>query len=98
MVNDSRTAAKGKARVETTESEKAAKDGDQVVIFIDQHAVRLDKGKYTGAQLKAKGNVPPGNLLYRVDGAERHEVGDTDTVEVHEGERFVSAPPVGGAS
>ncbi len=69
-----------------------------ITIFVDQRQVELPQGKYTGAQIKTKGNVPAGNLLYRIDGKERHEIADGQEVEIHPNEHFVSAPPVGGAS
>ena len=70
----------------------------EIVIFIDQRPVKLAQGKYTGALLKAKGDVPPGNLLYRISGKERQEIGDNEEIEIHPNEHFVSVPPVGGAS
>jgi len=70
----------------------------EIDVFIDQRPYRIAQGKYTGSQLKGIASVPPGNLLFRVDGPNRQEIGDSEEVEVHPNEHFVSAPPVGGAS
>jgi hypothetical protein len=42
----------------------------------------------TGAELKALADEKNGEL-FRIDGDERHRVGDDETVRLYEGERFV---------
>jgi hypothetical protein len=69
-----------------------------LTIFINEKPVHLVKGHYTGSALKQAGKVPSGDILYRIHGHERFEVKDSQTVEIHEHERFVSVPQVGGAS
>jgi hypothetical protein len=52
----------------------------------------------TGAEIKNLAHVPPANLLYRVEGTRRVQVADNETVHLHNDEKFVTAPPVGGTS
>lgn len=52
----------------------------------------------TGAQIKALAHVPPANLLYRVEGNRRVLIPDGETVQLHDDEKFVTTPPVGGTS
>ena len=69
-----------------------------LTIFINEKPVRLAKGTYTGATLKLRGAVPAGDILYRIHAHERTVIADDESVDVHEHERFVSVPQVGGAS
>jgi hypothetical protein len=69
-----------------------------LTVLINEKPVRLPKGTYTGAALKQRGGVPTGDILYRIHAHERTPIADDESVEVHEHERFVSVPQVGGAS
>jgi hypothetical protein len=71
---------------------------ERLQIFINGKAYHVNGDDSTGAQIKALGDIPVGDILYRLSGEHRHEVGDTERIELHEGERFVSVPQVGGAS
>jgi len=52
----------------------------------------------TGAEIKKLAHVPPANLLYRVEGKRRVQIADHEIVHLHDDEKFVTAPPVGGTS
>lgn len=67
-------------------------------IIINGKEFRVDSDDLTGAQIKAIGDIPPADILYRLAGDHRREIGDSEHVELHNGERFVSVPRVGGAS
>jgi len=68
-----------------------------VTIFVNDKPHELPMGKYTGAQLKEKTNVPAADILYRVTGTTRHEIPDAETIEIHDGEHFIAVPVHGGA-
>ena len=67
-------------------------------IQIDGNEYTVHSRTLTGAQIKAVANVPPANLLYRIDGQNRVQISDNETVHLHDDEKFVTTPPVGGAS
>lgn len=69
-----------------------------VKIIINGKELRVDHDDLTGAQIKAIADIPPADILYRLVGDHRREIGDSERVELHNGERFVSVPRVGGAS
>lgn len=68
-----------------------------VRIFMNDKPFELPEGRYTGLQLKEKTGVPVADVLYRIEGTSRHEIGDTDTVAIHNDEHFVAVPGHGGA-
>jgi len=68
-----------------------------VRIFMNDKPFELPAGQYTGLELKQKTNVPTSDLLYRIEGTTRHEIGDNQRLEIHNDEHFVAVPPVGGA-
>ena len=57
----------------------------------------LPKRHYTGIELKERTGVPLADLLYRIKGHKREEIGDTQRVEIHHDEHFVAVPGHGGA-
>ena len=69
-----------------------------IVIDVDGKPYETTSRVLTGLQIKQLAGVPPANLLYRVEGKHREQIGDTQHVHLHPGEHFVTAPPVGGAS
>ena len=71
---------------------------EQIEIIINGKAYIVGTDDMTGAQIKALANIPPGDLLYQIIGDHRREVADTDRLELHQDEKFVSVPQVGGAS
>lgn len=68
-----------------------------VRIFMNDRPFELPKGKYMGSELKASTDVPAGDLLYRITGNNREEIGDQQSVEIHQDEHFVAVPGHGGA-
>lgn len=73
-------------------------EGKHIVkIFMNDKPYELPAGMYTGAELKEKTGVPAGDLLYRIAGNSRHEIGDGQSIEIHEGEHFIAVPGHGGA-
>lgn len=73
-------------------------DRDKFDIQIDGVDYAVHSKTMTGAQIKALANVPAANLLYRVEGNRRAPISDGETVHLHDDEKFVTAPPVGGTS
>lgn len=74
------------------------RDRDRIEIKINGQTYRVGSDDMTGAQIKALANIPPGDLLYQLIGDERRRIEDTERLELHNGEKFVSVPQVGGAS
>lgn len=68
------------------------------VIEVDGCDYRTDHRVMTGAQIKALAHRPPGNRLFRVEGHQRIEIADDQRLHLHNGEKFVTQPPVGKAS
>jgi hypothetical protein len=69
-----------------------------VTVYINEKPVQLAKRRYSGTELKKAGQVPAGDILYRIHGHDRTEIKDAHTIEISNHERFVSLPEVGGAS
>lgn len=68
-----------------------------LTIEVDGTDYHTEQRVITGAQIKALAHRPPGNRLFRIEGHQRIEVGDNEQVHLHEGEKFVTQPPVGKA-
>ncbi len=69
-----------------------------ITIEVDDKPYSTEHHRRTGAEIKALAKRPAGNTLYRLDGQQRIRVGDNESVELHEHERFVTFPPHGHAS
>jgi hypothetical protein len=70
-----------------------------VHIEVDGTRYETTEHEMNGLQIKALANRPPGNRLYRLEGDhQRVEIGDEETIHLHDGERFVTHPRVGKAS
>jgi hypothetical protein len=69
-----------------------------ITIDVDGDPYSTDQRSMTGAQIKALAHKPPANVLYKIDGHHRTEIDDDEIVELHDGEKFMTQPPVGGAS
>ena len=72
--------------------------GELVDVTIDGKTVGIQRGKYVVAQLKEVLGVAPDYELDRVVGHEFKALDDTETVQVHKGEVFVSHVRRGGSS
>ena len=68
-----------------------------VKIFMNDKPFELPAENYTGLELKNKTHIPAADLLYRIEGKSRHEIADSQTVEIHNEEHFVAVPGHGGA-
>lgn len=70
-----------------------------VTVTVNRSAVSLTERKVTGLQLKEAAIAQGAELqldfqLWRIDGTgRRHQVGDDETIEVHDGERFAANAP-----
>jgi len=71
---------------------------EHLEIIINGKDYRIKSDDLTGAQIKTIADIPAGDILYRLIGEHRREVGDSERLELHNGEKFVSVPNVGGAS
>lgn len=70
-----------------------------VHIEVDGTRYETTEHEMNGLQIKALARRPPGNRLYRLEGDhQRVEIGDEETIHLHDGERFVTHPRVGKAS
>jgi len=69
-----------------------------ILIEVDGRDFETQERALFGAQIKTLAKKPAGNVLYRVDGRHPVEIGDTELIHLHEREKFVTQPPVGGAS
>jgi hypothetical protein len=72
--------------------------GNLVQISIDGRHEMLPKGRYLVSDLKQKLGVPADYELDRVEHSEFIPLADTDYIEIHEKELFVSHVRRGGAS
>lgn len=77
----------------TIQSEDARTGVPEVEIVANKRLVRVP-ARTTGAAIKVAAEVPRDDQLFRVEGAKEIPVGDDESIEVHEGERFVATPPI----
>lgn len=70
-----------------------------ITVYYKDDPFEIERGRYTGAQLTTKFNVPSGYVLDLVkpDG-DFKEIKPTESLKVREGMRFVSHPPCGQSS
>jgi len=73
-------------------------DREKIDIQVDGVDFPVYTKTMTGAEIKALAHVPPANLLYRVEGNRRVQISDAEIVHLHDDEKFVTTPPVGGTS
>jgi hypothetical protein len=67
-----------------------------VFIEIDRHKqekLLFDTAEVTGADIKAKGQVPPSDELFLRDGQKLVQIGDQQRITLKNGEHFVALPP-----
>jgi hypothetical protein len=66
----------------------------RITIHINDKPYHVDQPEMTGAEIKALGNIPPANRLFReVPGhGDDIAIGDSDTVELKSGEKFYDLP------
>jgi hypothetical protein len=69
-----------------------------VEIVVNGHPVMMPDREATGAQIRALGQVPAGEVLFEIlGGGHEKRIDDTDVVHLHEGLVFESGPD-GGVS
>jgi hypothetical protein len=68
-----------------------------VEIIVDGMSYRAPHRQMTGAAIKALAGRPPANVLYHIEGRRNVEIQDDEYIDLHEHERFITVPPVGGA-
>ena len=66
----------------------AAPEQEPVTIFVNNRAVELPSRETTGREIKAAAEVPPDFTLYLEHGGNLTEVGDDESIKLHEHERF----------
>ncbi len=70
-----------------------------LTVTVNRFAVWLTERRLTGLQLKEAAIAQKAELqldfqLWRIDGTgRRHQIGDEQSIEVHEGERFAANAP-----
>ncbi len=70
-----------------------------ITVYYKDDPFELERGRYTGAQLSARFNVPQGYVLDLVEhDGNFKEIAPTDTLRVREAMHFVSHPPCGQSS
>ena len=72
--------------------------GNMVQVSIDGRSDMLPQGRYLVSDLKQRFSIPADYELDRVDDGEFIPLADTDHIEIHEKEIFVSHVRRGGAS
>ncbi|MHB1550464.1 MAG: multiubiquitin domain-containing protein [Vulcanimicrobiaceae bacterium] len=81
------------AKLETINTERKP-----ITIEVDGVEYKTEDHVLTGTEIKALAHRPPGNRLFRLEGHQRIEVQNDESVHLHEHEKFVTQPPVGKAS
>jgi hypothetical protein len=76
---------------------------EKVIVFeVDSTRCETREHELTGAQIKALAKKPAANTLYQLEERDgrpyRREIGDAESVHLHDGDRFMTAPPVGKTS
>jgi hypothetical protein len=69
-----------------------------ITVEVDGSDYLFHHHEHTGAEIKHHAHRPAGNTLYRVESGQRIKITDDETVRLHEGEIFITMPPIGQAS
>jgi hypothetical protein len=64
-----------------------------VEVFVDDKKVVFETNRATGAQIKAKAEVPPDYSLYLRSEGRNEPIGAAEEVELKDGEHFFTRPP-----
>jgi len=64
----------------------------QITVYVNDKPVIFDSRQPTGLQIKTKAGVPTDSILYELRGNERIPIGDSETINLHENERFLDVP------
>ena len=72
-----------------TEVREATKE---IIVFVNDKPVSFEARDVTGSQIKAKAGAQPNSILYELHDHERIPIGDTQTIRIHEKERFLAVP------
>jgi len=64
-----------------------------VEVFVNDKKVVFESDRATGAQIKAKADVPPDYSLYQRSEGRNEPIRDTEEVELKDGEHFFTRPP-----
>lgn len=70
----------------------------EVTIFVDDHRHQVHVGQWVVRDLKVKVGVDPAKVLAEITPHGLKDLEDSATIEVHEGERFMSHARSGGSS
>lgn len=65
----------------------------EVEILVNKRPVTVP-AVTTGAVIKSRAGVPADDQLFRIQGDKEIPVGDSESIKVHQGERFVATPPI----
>jgi Multiubiquitin len=66
---------------------------ETVDIFVNDNKVTFPTDDAAGAQIKAAAGVPADYSLYRRQKGSNEPIGDTEQIELKEGEHFFTRPP-----
>jgi hypothetical protein len=86
------------AEIEVHEGEQFATRARTVTIFVDDHKHEIRAGAWVVSALKAIVGVDPAKVLAEITPHGLKDLDDSATIEVREGERFISHARSGGSS
>jgi hypothetical protein len=77
-----------------SDAQSTTKPKTHITIHINDKPYHVDRSELTGAEIKALGNIPPQNRLFReVPGpGDDVAIGDDETVELKSGQKFYDLP------
>ena len=75
-------------------AQSTTKPKTRITIHINDKPYHVDRSEMTGAEIKALGNVPPQNRLFREVPGQGDDIaiGDGDTIELKSGQKFYDLP------
>ena len=74
--------------------EQLSQESVTVTVIINTKQYTFDKRKVTGLDIKNKASQPSNSELYRKEGDHLSpEIGNDQTIEIHDGEEFAIFPP-----
>ena len=74
--------------------EQLSQETAKVTITVNTISYTFDTRKVTGLEIKNKAGLPANSELYRKEGDHLSpQIGNDQTIEIHDGEEFVDFPP-----
>lgn len=75
------------------DTQAAGTTSKAIEIFVNDKKVSFDTNTATGAQIKAKAEVPSNYSLYLRSRGSNEPIGDGEEVELKDGQHFFTRPP-----